>query len=445
VGKVVDELEAHGLLENTIIIYINADNGPSAEGMNGTISELLAQNSMASTVEQQLDVLERDYGGLEALGGPLLESMYHHGWAWGGDTPLKSTKLVAAHFGGTRTPCVIHWPKGIKADKTPRPQFHHVIDIAPTLYEIIGITPPRTVDGFEQMGLDGDSMVYSFNNPEAQDQKHVQYFDIMGSRGIYHDGWFACAFGPKKPWSTDISGLIGWDPDEDVWELYDLSKDFSQAHDLAEEMPKKLQAMKDMFTVEATKNKVFPIGGGLYIPVYHPEEMKATTLTEWTLFEGQTRIGESLAPKFVSGFSTLATIEAEVPENAEGVLFCIGGISAGFTVYMDKGYLHAEYNAMTLNRYKVKSDKPLPTGRVTIEVETKFDERKRQSGGTITFRVNGQQAGQGRFERSVPAIFTASETFDVGMDLGSPVSLDYHERAPFKFNGKIEKFNIKYI
>ncbi|MEZ4584257.1 MAG: sulfatase-like hydrolase/transferase [Caldilineaceae bacterium] len=230
-GKVVDELEAQGLLENTLIIYINSDNGASAEGMNGTISELLAQNSMFSTVEEQLDVLEQDYGGLEAIGGPLLENMYHHGWAWAGDTPFKSTKLIAAHFGGTRTPCVIHWPQGIQADRRPRPQFHHVIDIVPTLYEVAGITPPRSVDGFEQMALDGDSMVYSFNDPEAPEQKRPQFFDIMGSRGIYQDGWFAAAFGPKKPWSTDISGLLNWDPDDDVWELYDLSQDFSQARD----------------------------------------------------------------------------------------------------------------------------------------------------------------------------------------------------------------------
>jgi arylsulfatase len=371
--------------------------------------------------------------------------MYHHGWAWAGDTPFKSTKLIAAHFGGTRTPCVIHWPQGIKADRRPRPQFHHVIDIVPTLYEVAGITSPRTVDGVEQMALDGDSMVYSFNDPTTPEQKRPQFFDIMGSRGIYRDGWFAAAFGPKKPWSTDISGLLNWDPDEDVWELYDLSKDFSQAHDLADKLPKKLQAMKAAFTVEAAKNLAFPIGGGLYVPGYHPEEMRVTPLTEWNFFEGQTRIGETLAPRFISGFSSLATIQATVPENAEGVLFCLGGISAGFSVFMDQGYLHAEYNAMTLNRYKVKSDKPLPTGEVTIEIEAKFDSRQRRSGGTITFRVDGEQVGQGRFEDSVPVIFTASETFDVGMDLGSPVSLDYYDRTPFKFNGKIEKTHIKYI
>ena len=444
-GKVVDELEAQGLLDNTLIFYLNSDNGASSEGMAGTISELLAQNGMVSTVDEHIEVLERDYGGMDALGGPLVDSMYHHGWAWAGDTPYKSTKLVAAHFGGTRTPCVISWPKGIEADSKPRDQFHHVIDIAPTIYEVLGITPPVLYNGVKQDLIDGASMAYTFESADAPEQKPPQYFEIMGSRGIYYNNWFAGAFGPKAPWLTDITGLMGWDPDEDVWELYNLKEDFSQAHDLAAEMPKKLQAMKDMFTMEATKNKVFPVGGGLYIPVYHQAEQRSSTLKEWNFFPGQTRIAEVLAPRFTSGRSTLATITANVPENAEGVLYCVGGISAGFTVYMDKGYLHAEYNAMTLSRYKIKSDKPLPTGKVTIEVEVQFDEKKPQASATVTFRVDGKQVGQGRVERSVPSVFTASETFDIGVDLGSPVALDYYDRAPFKFNGEIEKINIKYI
>ena len=178
---------------------------------------------------------------------------------------------------------------------------------------------------------------------------------------------------------------------------------------------------------------------------YHPEERRASTLKEWAFFPGQTRIATDLAPKFVSGFSTLSTIEAVVPENAEGVFYCMGGISGGFTVYMDKGYLHAEYNALTLNRFKIKSDAPISTGKVTIEVELQFDEKKPQTPATITFRVDGKQVGQGRVDRSVPAGFTSSETFDIGIDLGSPVALDYYDRAPFKFNGEIEKINIKYI
>ncbi|MEJ2661394.1 MAG: sulfatase-like hydrolase/transferase, partial [Desulfobacteraceae bacterium] len=443
-GKVVDELQRQGLLDNTIVIYINSDNGASAEGMNGTISELLAQNLMTSTIDQHLEVLARDYGGLDALGGPLLDSMYHHGWAWAGDTPYKSTKLVAAHFGGTRTPCVISWPQRIKADKTPRSQFHHVVDIVPTIYDLLGITPPVLYDGVAQDPLDGVSMASTFDAADAEEQKETQYFEILGSRGVYQNGWFACTFGPRRPWVAGAGDLANWNPDDDVWELYNLKEDFSQAHDLAEKMPKKLQAMKDLFTMEATRNKVLPVGGAFYMAL-HPEQMRASPLKEWTFFEGQTRIPESLAPKFISGFSTLATIEAQVPENAEGVLFCVGGISAGYTVFMDKGYLHAEYNALTLDRYKIRSDGPIPTGQVTIEVETKFDGRQREAPATVTFRVNGKQVGQGRIERSVPMAFTASETFDVGMDLGSPVSLAYHDRAPFEFTGRIEKVAIRYV
>jgi arylsulfatase len=443
-GRIIDELEAQGLRDNTLVIYINSDNGASAEGMDGSISELLAQNGMVTTIEQQLEVLDRDYGGLNALGGPLLDPMYHHGWAWAGDSPFRSTKLVAAHFGGTRTPLVISWPKSIKPDRTPRPQFHHVNDIAPTIFDILGITPPRFFNGVEQMPLDGVSMVYTFDDPHAKGRKRTQYFECLGSRGVYHEGWFAGTFGPRRPWVADPSGLISWNPDKDVWELYNLNEDYSQANNLARQMPEKLAAMKDIFTMEATKNKAFPIGGGLYTAFFSPQEIKSVPLTEWTFFPGQTRIPEVMAPRFQSGFSSLATIEAELPEKASGVLFAVGGISAGFTVYMDKGHLKAEYNGMTINRYKIRSEKPISKGKVKIEVNTKFDSTKREAPATLTLKVNGNHVGQGRIERSVPAGFTASETFDVGMDLGSPVALDYHEKAPFAFNGKIHKIHIKY-
>jgi arylsulfatase len=443
-GRVLDELERQGILDNTLVIYINGDNGASAEGMAGTISELLAQNGVVTTIEEHIETLERDYGGIDALGGPLLDAMYHHGWAWSLDTPYKSTKLIAAHFGGTRNVCVMSWPKRIKADKRPRDQFHHVVDIVPTIYEVLGITPPVLYNGVKQDCIDGSSMSYTFDDASVPEQKAPQYFEIMGSRGVYSDGWFACSFGPRTPWVADMSGLLGWNPDDDVWELYNLKEDFSQANDLADEMPEKLQAMREQFIMEATKNKVLPVGGGLYMGL-HPDELRASNLKEWTFSEGQTRIPEPLAPKFTSGFSSLATIEAEVPDNAEGVLFCVGGIAGGYTVYLDQGYLNAEYNALALYRYKARSSAPIPTGKVIIEAEFSCDERKPQTPATITLRVNGEQVGEGRVDKTVQAVFTASETFDVGMDLGSPVALDYHERAPFKFNGRIEKVHVKYI
>jgi arylsulfatase len=444
-GKIVDEIERQGLLDNTLIIYINSDNGPSAEGVNGTISELLAQNGMPSTIEQQIEVLNKEYGGMDALGGPKLDIMYHHGWTYAGATPFQGTKLVASTLGGTRTPLVISWPKKIKHDGEIRSQFHHVNDIAATIYDILEITPPKVVNGVEQEALDGTSMVYTFDQPNAKSTKKTQYFEVMGSRGIYHEGWFAGTFGPREPWSGDLSRMQNWDPEKDVWELYNLDNDYSQSKDIAKENPEKLAELKDVFDKEATSNHVYPIGASYYTSFYSPSEMPSSSLKEWTFYEGQNRIPEALAPKFTSGRSTSAVIDAEIEKDAQGVLFAVGGISAGFTVYMDKGLMKAEYNGMTLNRYKIASTSAIPTGKVKIEVETKYDTKERLAPATVTLKVNGKQVAQGRVEQSVPALFTASETFDIGMDLGSPVSLDYFDRAPFKFNGKINSINIKYI
>jgi len=444
-GKIVDELEQQGVLDNTIILYIFSDNGPSSEGINGSISELLAQNGMPSTVEQQIEVLNKDYGGMDALGGPTLEVMYHHGWTYAGAAPFQGTKLLAAYMGGTRTPLVISWPKKIKHDGKVRKQFHHVNDIAATLYDILDITAPKVVNGIEQEQLDGTSMVYSFNKAEAKGAKKTQYFEIMGSRGVYHNGWFAGTFGPRAPWSTDLSGVANMQPEKDVWELYNLDEDYSQSKDISKENPKKLVELKAIFDKEATDNLVYPIGASVYTSFFSRSEMPSTTLTEWSFYEGQNRIPESIAPKFVSGRSTLAVIDAETGKNAEGVLFALGGTSSGFTVYMEKGVLKAEYNAMTMNRYKASSKSAIPTGKVKIEVKTQYDSKEGMGPATLTLTVNGKQVAQTRIERSVPVQHTASETFDVGTDLGSPVAMDYLDRAPFKFNGKIEKIHIRYI
>jgi arylsulfatase A-like enzyme len=221
-GKIVDELEHEGLLDNTLIIYIHSDNGPSAEGIRGTISEMLSLNSMASTIDQQIEVLNKDYGGIDALGGPKMENMYHSSWANGGATPFQGTKLVAAYLGGTRTPLVISWPAKIKHDGKVRSQFHHVNDIAATIYDILDITPPKVVNGIEQQPLDGISMAYTFDNPEAKTTKTTQYFEIIGSRGVYHEGWFAGTFGPLTPWSVVMAGILEFEPVNDLWELWNL-------------------------------------------------------------------------------------------------------------------------------------------------------------------------------------------------------------------------------
>ncbi len=246
VGRVLDAVEQMGQKENTMVIFIWGDNGSSAEGQNGSISELLAQNQIPNTIQQQLEALKQ-LGGLNAIGSPLTDNIYHAGWAWAGDTPFKHTKLVASHFGGTRNPLVISWPKGIKPDKTPRSQFHHVNDITPTIYDMLGITPPKVVNGFDQMPLDGVSMKYTFDNASAVPVAKTQFFDNNGSRGVYQDGWYACTFGPLYPWIPAQKGLDKWDSKADVWELYNLNEDFSQANNLAAQEPERLEKMKALF------------------------------------------------------------------------------------------------------------------------------------------------------------------------------------------------------
>ena len=444
-GRVVDELEAQGLLDNTLIFYINSDNGASAEGLYGALNELILQNAMEIPVEEQIEVLDRDYGGLDALGTRLVENNYHHGWAWAGETPFRSTKLVAAHFGGTRTPLVVSWPKAVQPDKAPREQFHHVVDVATTIYDILGIDPPGRYNGVEQDRLDGVSMAPSFNDTEAPTGKRTQYFEIYGSRGVYQDGWFAGAFGPRTPWISRTRGLRAWNPDQDVWELYNLEDDYSQAIDLAAEFPEKLAELKDVFTVQATRNQVLPVGAAFYTVALHRDELPGSDLTKWTFYPGQNRISEPLAPRFTSGHSSVSRIELDAPERASGVLFCVGGIAGGFTVYMDDGYLHAEYNTVGMYRYKVRSKERVKAGAHLVGVQLEYESKKLWAPAVLTLSVDGQEVGHVTVETSVGLYFSFFETFDVGTDLGSPVSLDYHERSPFPFEGSIERIDISYL
>ena len=437
VGKVVDELERLGIRDNTIVIYIFGDNGASAEGQNGTISELLAQNQIPNSIEQHLDALDK-IGGLEAIGGPKTDNMYHAGWAWASDTPFRYTKLIASHFGGTRNPVAISWPARIKPDKTPRSQFHHVNDIVPTVYEILGIKPPKVVDGFEQDPIDGTSMVYTFADAKAPARKPIQYFDNNGSRGIYKDSWYACTFGPLTPWLTVNPGLATWDANKDVWELYDLNKDFSQADDLAAKEPQRLKAMKALFLEQAKENKAFPIGAGIWLRL-HPEDRVKTPYTSWTFDTTTTRMPEFTAPG-LGRESSHVTIDAELGENASGVLYALGGASGGLTLYMDKGEMVYEYNMMIIERYTARTQGKLTPGKHRIEVDTTI--ARPGAPAEVVLAVDGKEVARTTVKRTVPAAFTASETFDVGIDLGSPVSLDYFDRRPFAFTGKIEKVDV---
>ncbi len=439
-GKVIDELDRLGIRDNTIVIYIFGDNGASAEGQNGTISELLAQNGIPNTIDQQLAALEK-IGGLDALGSPKTDSMYHAGWAWAGNTPFHHTKLVASHFGGTRNPMVISWPKGIKADKTPRPQFHHVNDIVPTIYEILGIKPPKVVDGFKQDPIDGVSLAYTFNDAKAPTRKKVQYFDNNGSRAIYQDGWVAATFGPLVPWLPGAPGLADWDSAKDKWELYNIPHDFSQADDLAAKEPKRLARLQKTFDEQARANQVYPLGAGIWLRL-HPEDRIKTPYTSWHFDAATTRMPEFTAPGLGRENNTV-TVDAEIEENASGVLYALGGSGGGLTLYMDNGELVYEYNMMIIERTITRSANKLPAGKHRIEVTTTLASAKPLSPADVVVKVDGQEVARTTVKRTVPAAFSASETFDVGVDLGSPVSIDYFDRRPFAFTGKIEKVEVE--
>ena len=464
-GRIFEEIDRLGYGDNTIILYIWGDNGSSAEGQNGSISELIAQNGIPSKISQHIQALN-ELGGLDVLGSPKTDNMYHAGWAWAGSTPYQATKLIASHFGGTRQPLAVSWPKRIKHDTTPRSQFHHVNDITPTIYDLLKIAPPRVVNGVPQVPLDGTSFAYTFDDAQAKGRKLTQYFEVMASRGIYHDGWMASAFGPRIPWLPGIpAGIREWTPDKDTWELYNLDEDWSQANDLSVKMPEKLAQMKEMFAIEAARNNVYPIGGGLYTLVFHPEQRISTPYKEWNFSGDMTRMPEFTAPA-LGNKPNRVTIVADIPANANGVLYSLGAFSGGLTTYMKDGSLCYEYNLFEIMRTRICAKDKLPAGKQRIEIETAYVMPKPGGPLKIVMKVNGKEAnavtkvngkeveaaanvqgldiGPGIVPVSAPLLFTANDCLDIGADLGSPVSLDYYDKAPFKFDGKIETVHVQY-
>ncbi|HKY64193.1 MAG TPA: arylsulfatase [bacterium] len=440
-GRLIDTLEKLGLRDNTLIFYVWGDNGSSAEGQQGTISELLAQNGIPTEIKDHIRVLNQ-LGGLDALGGPKVDNMYHAGWAWAGSTPFQATKLVASHFGGTRTPLIVSWPSKIKPDPAPRGQFHHVNDIVPTIYEAVGISAPKQVDGISQDPMDGVSLAYSFAAAGEPGRKKSQYFEIMGSRAIYQDEWIASVFGPRTPWLPGVPpGLAEWTPDKDTWELYDLAKDFSQASDLASQNSEKLTELKRAFDETARDNKVYPIGGGLW-DLIHPQFSPQNPATEFHYNRDVTALPEFTAPK-LGARSNRIRMEVELKPGASGVLYALGAFSGGLALWVDKGKLSYEYNLFEIARTRLDSTKPLPVGKVTLEVETRLGPKPRDPAEVVA-RINGEEYLRGTVPVTAPFAFTANDAFDVGMDSYSPVSEAYYDRAPFKYDGEIGKVDITY-
>lgn len=435
-GKVIDEIERQGELNNTIVIYIFGDNGAATAGQNGTISELLFQNNIETTINDHLRALD-ELGGLDAIGTAKTDNMYHAGWAWAGNSPFQYMKQVASHLGGTRNPMAISWPARIRPNREPRTQFTHVNDIVPTVYDAIGIMPPKIVDGYDQVPIDGKSFAASFQDASVESDKKVQYFEIFGNMGLYHDGWLASSVGPTLNPELKKQGEE-WDPEGNTWELYNLQEDFSQANNLAAQFPDKAEEMAQLFMQQAEENKVFPIGGSLWNSL-HPEDRISTPYTQWEFDASTRRMPEFTAPGLGRQSNTV-TIQARIPEKASGVLYALGGFSGGLAAFMDEGRIGFEYNTMMIERYRVLSDEPIAAGDHKIEVKTTLE--KPGAPAKITILVDGAEVAKLDVKRTVPLAFTASETFDVGVDLGSPVSIYYFDRRPFAFNGELEAVTV---
>jgi arylsulfatase len=339
----------------------------------------------------------------------------------------------------------VRWPAAIAADPIPRDVFLHCTDVVPTIYDVVGIEPPRMVNGEPQMPIAGASFARTLVDRDAQGGKKTQYFEIMGSRAIYHEGWLASARGPRLPWVPgQPEGIATWTPDNDRWELYHLDEDWSQADDLADRLPDKLTQMREMFAIEAARNAVLPIGGGLWVPVYHPELRIAPPYREWEFAGDMVRMPEFCAPALGNKDNTV-TVTADIPADANGVLYALGGAAGGLTCYFDDGYLCYEYNLFILSRTRIRSQAKIVPGAAKIVVTTSYAERRPAGPLDITIAVNGDPVASGQVPVSAPLLFTANDCLDIGTCLGSPVSLDYRERAPFPFEGRIHGVHVNYM
>ncbi len=353
------------------------------------------------------------------------------------DTPYQWTKQVASHWGGTRNGAIVCWPQGIKAKGEIRTQFHHVIDVAPTILEAAHLPEPSFVHGVMQKPVEGVSMLYSFDKAAAPDRRETQYFEMFGNRGIYHKGWTAVTK-HRTPWEPGIAKLPAFD--DDNWELYDTSKDWSQSKDLAREQPEKLHELQRQWLIEAVKYNVLPLDDRM-IERADSERAGRPELVRGTrqlLFGGMGRLTESSILN-THNKSYAVTAEVVVPDSAEGVIAALGGITGGWSLYAKGGKLKHCYNFFGLDQYYVESGSAIPAGTHQVRVEFRYDGGGIAKGGGVTLYIDGKKVGEGRIERTEPALFSADETFDIGTEFGSAVTEDYPAR---KFNGQVNWVEI---
>ena len=430
VGRLIDSLQASGELENTLVFYIVGDNGASAEGgLEGTFSEL------ASLIGVQLG-LESTIKRLDEIGGPTSEPHVPVGWAWAMDTPFQWTKQVASHFGGTRNPMIVHWPKGIKSRGELRTQFHHVIDVVPTILEACKISEPKVVNGIRQKPIEGMSMLYTFDDAKAKDRRTTQYFEMLTNRAIYHDGWVACSrFG--VPWDT--AGR-GGDFLKAPWELYNVAEDFSQADDLATKNPQKLKELQAKFLQEAKKYDVFPLDSRLSERMDPKLRVASEPPTSWTYYGNAVWLPEPVGPQLFPRAHAI-TAELTMPTGgAEGVVTCAGAFSGGWSLYVMNGKPNFRYTFFDIANVNIPGTVEVPEGKVTLKTEFTPDGSTR-GGGTMKLFVNGEPAGEGKLTRS--AFRHGLEPFEVGRDSITPIDPAYKDKGKFEFTGKIDKITFE--
>jgi len=442
VGRLLDEVENMGELDNTIVVYIWGDNGASMEGtFTGSFNETTFFNGVVLDPADQLEVIEK-YGGVEELGGEHTAPHYAAPWAHANNTPFQWGKQMASHLGGTRDPMVIAWPNRIKGGGALRTQFAHAIDIGPTILELVGLPEAEMVDGIEQQPMDGTSFAYTLDDADAEDRHTVQYFENYGSRAIYKDGWWACAKLDKLPWDFTPETLARfgpevYDPDTDVWELYYLPDDFSQANNLAEENPEKLTELIEVFWQEAERNNVLPLLGGFaaFFGMLPP----MPTETRFSFANDVQNVATTLTPK-IQGRTYAIEAELIVPEGgAEGVIVANADFIGGYALWVDEGgYLQHTYQFLGIDTYKQTSTKPLPTGDVNVKMLFEADEPKPGTGGRVTLWVNGEQVGEGTMPHTVAMLYTTYAGMDIGRDNGGVVDLAYEDKAPYAFTGTIK-------
>ena len=449
VGRLIDAVDEMGDLDNTLIVWIWGDNGASMEGtLTGSFNETTFFNGVILEADEQLEIIEK-YGGVEELGGFHTAPHFAAAWAHANNTPFPWGKQMASHLGGTRDPMVVAWPKRIKADAAIRRQFTHCIDVGPTILELVGLPEPKVVDGIAQEPMDGTSFAYTFDDARAAERHTQQYFEIIGSRAIYKDGWWAGARLDKAPWDFTQETLKrfapgAYDPDQDVWNLYYLPDDFSQAHDLADKHPEKLKELQDLWWQEAERNNVLPLLAPF--SVWMGDLPPLPTITRYRYAGDVQNIQTTMIPR-IYGRSYAIEADVHIPgDGAQGVLVAFADFIGGFALWVDdKGYLNHTYQFLGVDTYKQTSSTPVPTGDVTLKMLFEIDEPKPGAGGKVTLWANDEQIGEGAMPNTVSLIFTTYAGMDIGRDNGGVVDLAYEDRAPYAFTGTVKEvvFDLK--